>query len=302
MQSGRGATWRRSRRRAILAAGAKNRRLPSGRERLRWRRRLGGGGDASSLRAAVQSPFGGSARAGAGSRGGPTGPGVRDPDLARVEAVLFMSSAPLSSRKIAEAANLADGTQARTLVRRLNQLYDDEQCAFRVEELAGGFQLFTRPVFGPWLRRLQTVGSEPRLSQPAMETLVIIAYRQPVLRAELEAIRGVQCGEMLKQLLDRDLIKIVGRSTELGRPFQYGTTKKFLQLYGLRSLDDLPPIENFRGWQAELPPMDDSPPADSEVAPSDVAADADSSDGRRAASIATIPTPNNAEASEDGDH
>ena len=301
MQSGRGATWRRSRRRAILAAGAKNRRLPSGRERLRWRRRLGGGGDASSLRAAVQSPFGGSARAGAGSRGGPTGPGVRAPDLARVEAVLFMSSAPLSSRKIAEAANLADGTQARTLVRRLNQLYDDEQCAFRVEELAGGFQLFTRPVFGPWLRRLQTVGSELGFAT-GYGNFSDNCVSSTRLACRMEAIRGVQCGEMLKQLLDRDLIKIVGRSTELGRPFQYGTTKKFLQLYGLRSLDDLPSIENFRGWQAELPPMDDSPPADSEVAPGDAAADADSSDGRRAASIATIPTPNNAEASEDGDH
>jgi segregation and condensation protein B len=122
----------------------------------------------------------------------------------------------------------------------LNSLYDAEGCAFRVEEVAGGLQLMSRPKFAPWLRRLQAVPIEIRLSAPALETLAVVAYRQPVLRAEIEAIRGVQCGEILRVLMERDLVRIVGRSEELGRPFLYGTTRLFLQVFGLRHLDELP--------------------------------------------------------------
>lgn len=170
----------------------------------------------------------------------PTGPFARNDQLARMEAVLFLANQPQSSRKLAQLADLPDGTRARTLVRQLNRLYDGEGSAFRVEEVAGGFQLLSRPKFAPWLRRLHPVSVEVRLSAPAMETLAVVAYRQPVLRAELEAIRGVQCGEILRQLMDRDLIRIVGRSEELGRPFLYGTTKRFLEVFGLRHLDQLP--------------------------------------------------------------
>jgi segregation and condensation protein B len=109
-----------------------------------------------------------------------------------------------------------------------------------VEEVAGGFQMMTRPKFAPWLRRLHAAPTEVRLSAPAMETLAVVAYRQPVLRAEIEAIRGVQSGEVLRQLIERDLVRIAGRSDELGRPFLYGTTKHFLQVFGLRHLDELP--------------------------------------------------------------
>jgi len=167
----------------------------------------------------------------------------RTPGLARVEAILFLAEEPLTTRKIAQWAGLADATQARTLIRFLNRLYEEEGRAFRVEEVAGGYQLLTRPQFAPWLRRL--LGSAPgvRLSGPALETLAVVAYRQPVLRAEIEAIRGVQCAEILRQLMDQDLIRIVGRSDELGRPFLYGTTKRFLQLFGLRHLQELPPVE-----------------------------------------------------------
>ncbi|MCS7304984.1 MAG: SMC-Scp complex subunit ScpB [Thermoguttaceae bacterium] len=167
----------------------------------------------------------------------------RTPGLARLEAVLFLAEEPLTSRKIAQLAGLDDATQARTLIRILNRLYDEEGRAFRVEEVAGGFQLLTRPQFAPWLRRW--AGSERQLclSSPALETLAVIAYRQPVLRAEIEAIRGVQCAEILRQLMDQDLIRMVGRSQELGRPFLYGTTKRFLQLFGLRHLQELPPVE-----------------------------------------------------------
>ena len=159
---------------------------------------------------------------------------------ARLEAILFLSREPLGSRKLAQLAGLADGTKARTLVRALNRRYDAEGSAFRVEEVAGGFQLLTRTKYAPWLRRLHSIPLEVRLSAPAMETLAVVAYRQPVLRAEIEAIRGVQCGEVLRQLIERDLVRIVGRSEELGRPLLYGTTRQFLQVFGLRHLEDLP--------------------------------------------------------------
>ena len=163
--------------------------------------------------------------------------------ITRVEAILFLSREPLGSRKLAQLAGLADGTKARTLVRALNRRYDAEGSAFRVEEVAGGFQLLTRPKYAPWLRRLHSIPLEVRLSAPAMETLAVVAYRQPVLRAEIEAIRGVQCGEVLRQLIERDLVRIVGRSEELGRPLLYGTTRQFLQVFGLRHLEDLPRSE-----------------------------------------------------------
>lgn len=170
----------------------------------------------------------------------PQVPEVRPTRLARLEAILFLAREPLGSRKLAQLAGLADGTKARTLVRTLNRRYDAEGSAFRVEEVAGGFQLLTRPKFAPWLRRLHNTSVEVRLSAPAMETLAVVAYRQPVLRAELEAIRGVQCGEILRQLIERDLVRITGRSDELGRPLLYGTTRRFMQIFGLRHLDDLP--------------------------------------------------------------
>lgn len=166
--------------------------------------------------------------------------------MARLEAVLFLAREPLSSRKLSLYANLADGTEARTLVARLNQQYDQAGRAFRIEQVASGFQLVTRPKFADWLRRLSHIPSGYSLSAPAMETLAVVAYRQPVTRAEVESIRGVSCGEILGQLLDRDLIRIAGRSEQLGRPYLYQTTKRFMQLFGLRSLDELPRSE---AWQ-----------------------------------------------------
>lgn len=160
--------------------------------------------------------------------------------MARLEAVYFLAREPLTARKLAQFASLADATEARTLTRRLNQLYDQQGTAFRIEEVAGGFQCLTRAKFGRWVRRISSPVNAVRLSPPALETLAVIAYRQPVGRAEVEAVRGVQCGELLRQLMDRDLVRIVSRSEELGRPFLYGTTRRFLQMFGLRDLDDLP--------------------------------------------------------------
>ncbi len=165
---------------------------------------------------------------------------ARDERMARLEAILFLAREVVSTRKLAQLAGLADGTEARTLVRRLNRWYDAAGCAFRAEELAGGFRLMTRAKFGSWLRRSLGAPAEVRLSGPALETLAVVAYRQPVLRAQIEAIRGVDCGEILRQLMDRDLVRTAGRADELGRPYRYATTRRFLQVFGLRHLDDLP--------------------------------------------------------------
>jgi segregation and condensation protein B len=180
--------------------------------------------------------------------------------LAQLEAVLFLAREPLGTRRLAQLSGLADGTEARTLVRTLNGFYDAEGCAFRVEEVAGGLQLMSRPEFAPWLRRVQAVPVEVRLSGPAMETLAVVVYRQPVLRAEIEAIRGVQCGELLRQLMERDLVRIVGHSEELGRPFLYGTTRHFLQVFGLRHLEELPRPDLWQGGKTVAKDRMDSNP------------------------------------------
>lgn len=191
----------------------------------------------------------------------PLGPWARSAELARLEGILFLATEPLSSRKLAELAGLADGTQARTLARRLNQLYDASDSAFRVEELAGGYQLLTRPQYGGFLRRVHGHPVAARLSAPALETLAVIAYRQPVLRADIEAIRGVQCGEVLRQLMERDLVRVVGRAQELGRPFLYGTTRRFLQWFGLRHIDELPRADLLRAGAAHAASVPGRPEA-----------------------------------------
>ena len=167
-------------------------------------------------------------------------PKLADSDLARLEAILFLAREPLNTRKLSRYANLADGTRARTLIRQLNERYEATGRAFRVQQVAGGYQLMTRQKLSPWLRRLAHVPGETRLSAPTLETLAVIAYRQPVPRADIEAIRGVNCGEILRQLMDRDLVRIGGRGEELGRPYLYATTKRFLELFGLNQIDELP--------------------------------------------------------------
>ena len=170
------------------------------------------------------------------------GPHARSEELARLEAALFIAREPLSTRRLAKIARLSDGTRARALLRELAAVQDASGSAIRVEPIAGGFQLLTRSPFGPWVRRLLTTPAENRLSAAALETLAIVAYRQPVTRAEIEAIRGVGCEEMLRQLMERDLVAVGGRSEELGRPNVYQTTKRFLRAFGLSRIEDLPDI------------------------------------------------------------
>ena len=186
------------------------------------------------------------------ARVGP-GPSVEAPPpdttaakLARVEAILFLSREPLPSRKLATLADLADGTEARSLVRELARRMRNRGSAMQPVEVAHGVQLLTRPEIADWLVKVHAPTAELRLSPPALETLAVAAYRQPVTRAAIEAIRGVQCGEILRVLMERDFLRIVGRSEELGRPFLYGTTRKFLQVFGLRRLEQLPPVDQIR--------------------------------------------------------
>lgn len=178
------------------------------------------------------------------SEGGPesAAPGglVRDEPLALLEAALLAADEPLPPRRLAQAAGLKDAAEARRLVHKLQALYDQDGTAFQVEELAGGYQLLTRQEYHPWLVRLRRTGHDLRLSPAARETLAIIAYRQPIMRADIEAIRGVQCGEILRLLMEKGLIRIAGRHDSLGRPVLYGTAKKFLQVFGLKSLRELP--------------------------------------------------------------
>ncbi len=194
----------------------------------------------------------------------PADPLARDTPLALIEAALLAADDPLPIRKLVQAAGLPDAATARRLLKRLRALYDADGTAFQVDELAGGFQLLTRPQYHRWLAALRRGGPDVRLTAPARETLAIVAYRQPIMRADIEAIRGVHCGDTLRLLMERGLVRIAGRHDSLGRPVLYGTTKKFLQLFGLRSLKDLPQAEQF---QPPLPAAPDTaePIADEEV-------------------------------------
>jgi len=173
-------------------------------------------------------------------------PNARDGKLARVEAALLLADEPLAARKLADVAGLADAAEARTFITRLQQLYDADGSAFQVEEIAGGYQLLTRPQYHPWLARLKRTGHELRLTSTTLETLAVIAYKQPIMRAEVEKVRGVACGEVIRQLMEKGLVKVAGRHDSLGRPQLYGTTKKFLQAFGLNTLQDLPEVESLR--------------------------------------------------------
>lgn len=171
---------------------------------------------------------------------------ARDATLARLEAALLASDEPLLARRLAEVVGMPDAASARRLVRKLQQLYDRDGTSFQVEELAGGFQLLTRPEYHRWLIRHRRADQELRLTPAARETLAIVAYRQPIMRADIEAIRGVQCSEVLRLLMEKGLVRIAGRHNSLGRPVLYGTTRKFLQAFGMRNVKDLPQVEALK--------------------------------------------------------
>ena len=166
---------------------------------------------------------------------------------AQVEAALMTSDRPLPAAKLSEllGKDRAPGKVIGDAIAQLNATYEKTGRSFRVEQVAGGWQVMTLADYDELLASMHKASQQSRLSPAALETLAIIAYKQPVLRADIEAIRGVACGEVLRSLMDRHLVKIVGRAEELGRPMLYGTTKTFLEVFGLAGLKDLPKPEEF---------------------------------------------------------
>jgi segregation and condensation protein B len=162
-----------------------------------------------------------------------------------LEAVLFASDEALTAARLADIVETS-AKQIRQYIENLNEKYKANNHAFRIEQIAGGYQMLTLSPYNLWLKKLLRVRDDSKLSPAALETLAIIAYKQPVIRADIEAIRGVAVGDIVRNLMYKGLVKIVGRAEVLGRPMLYGTTKKFLETFGLNSLKDLPKIEELK--------------------------------------------------------
>ena len=166
------------------------------------------------------------------------------PELIDVaEALLFASETPVEADRIQEVLGLDSAGEARELVRELVARLDARGSALQVIEVGGGYRLVTRPEVAPWLVKLARSRTRSRLSRSALETLAIVAYRQPVSRPDIDAVRGVNSEAVLDNLLDRRMIRIAGRKDSPGRPFLYETTRDFLVAFGLRDLADLPKVE-----------------------------------------------------------
>ena len=162
-----------------------------------------------------------------------------------IEALLFVSHSPLSVEQIQSVVEELEPNQIRTLLAELKEEYRAEGRSFGITEVAGGFQMTTEPVFAPWLRKLLKKAQGEKLSGPSLETLAIVAYKQPVTRQEIEGIRGVNVDGVLQTLLEKGLIRIDGRKEVIGRPLLYRTTREFLEYFGLNALEELPSLETF---------------------------------------------------------
>lgn len=188
-----------------------------------------------------------------------------DPVLLRraLEGLLFITDRPLSAGELGKLLNIRDQDRIVAVVEDLRRELEERQLGYRLIAVAEGWQMATRPELAPYMRKLFADRATMRLSTAAQETLSIIAYRQPLTRAEIEQIRGVEVIAALETLLEKRLTKVVGRKETVGRPLMYGTTAEFLRHFGLRSLEDLPPIDSFT--PAELPASE--APADAASAP-----------------------------------
>jgi segregation and condensation protein B len=162
-----------------------------------------------------------------------------------VEAVLFAGEAPLTSVEIARASGDLSAADVEAAIGELCREYEAQERAVQIYPLADGYQILTRPEYAPYLERFDSISRTQRLSRAALETLAIIAYRQPVSRMEVEEVRGVSAAGVLRNLQERGLIEVGDRAEGLGRPMLYGTTAKFLDHFGLRSVDELPRPDNL---------------------------------------------------------
>lgn len=183
-----------------------------------------------------------------------------------VEAVILASPEPIAPARIAAVLPDCNPSQVRALVDELNAEYTEQRRAFEIWEVAGGYQLRSLPEFSPWLKQVQK--TRPlRLSAAALETLAVVAYRQPVTRAEIEHVRGVDCGAVLKSLLDRGLLRIAGHRDVPGRPIVYATSRRFLEVFGLSKLGELPSLRAIEALGAS--DEDETPDALPEELPAD---------------------------------
>ncbi|PIP83062.1 MAG: SMC-Scp complex subunit ScpB [Elusimicrobia bacterium CG_4_9_14_3_um_filter_62_55] len=170
-----------------------------------------------------------------------------------IETLLFITDQPISIAKISQAVGVKDEGRVAAWVDTLRGEYEERGAAMQVLEVAEGFQMATRSKFAGYVRNLYKDKMTMRLSTAALETLAIISYKQPITRAEIEAIRGVEVIAALETLLEKALVKVVGRKDSIGRPLLYGTSAEFLRHFGLRSVEDLPPFEDFA-----IPEVDES--------------------------------------------
>lgn len=169
--------------------------------------------------------------------------GTKDELKAIIEALIFASEKPLSLDRMKEIIEDADRKDIIHCISLLHEDYKDGR-GFYLAEISEGYQFRTRPRYAKYLQKLYKIKA-PKFSQPALETLAIIAYRQPITRAEVEELRGVDAGGVIKNLLDKKLIKIVGKKDVPGRPMIYGTTKEFLEAFGLKDLKSLPTLKDL---------------------------------------------------------
>ncbi len=165
-------------------------------------------------------------------------------NVALLEALLFSTRSPLTTGRLGELMDISSSKVLRSAIKQLNKTYEETARSFRIEQVAGGYQLLTLPEFGQILKSMHRKEADAKLTKSALETLAIIAYKQPILRADIEAIRGVACGETIRSLMEKHLVRIDGRAEVPGRPILYGTTKRFLEIFGLNSLKDLPKEED----------------------------------------------------------
>lgn len=167
---------------------------------------------------------------------------------AAIESIIFVAEEPMTQKALVLLFSEA-GVEKVDVVNAIDAIREryaaNPACGIELREVAGGFQFRTKPTLAAWIQKLN-VPKPTKLSQPALETLAIIAYRQPVVRSELEEIRGVDSGQVLKTLLERDLIKIIGKRDDAGSPLIYGTTEKFMSVFNLASLEDLPSLKDVQ--------------------------------------------------------
>jgi len=167
-----------------------------------------------------------------------------------IEAMLFISDKPVTIEQIRDVVGILDAGQVRQIISELNTEYEQSNRGIRITEVAGGFRMITPPQLAPFLRKMYKQRRAERLSKPALETLAIIAYKQPLTRLEIETLRNVNVDGVMSSLVEKGLIRITGRKNAPGRPFVYGTTRQFLEYFGLKSLDELPKMEDFTKLKA----------------------------------------------------